>query len=419
MHDDAPATARVAGRHAHRRRATQRHAGADRHADRARRHRRPGHAGLALSRRPRRPARRRRSRWRAAAAESSCRRSKCSASSRSDTRGLLGMADARRRARLRRTERRADARSALGAPEFRASGCARSSKRAVAARRYRAPCSDAMPVTCTSRSTSADGRALRNAARRAPGRRDLHPGALHRAVVLPVAARRLAAPVLEPGAERVVIFHLITEGECFVELDDERPGAPHRRRRRALSARRRASHDVRAGPAACARHAAWTESWRAARASFLRRRRRADAPRVRLSRLRCPPRADAARRAAVACVRVNVRGSNAGVWLEASVRYALAEARSPRPGGAGVLAKLVRGAVHRSAAPVHERAGRGPHRLARRRRRSHRRRRVERAAQAAGARLDARGAGARVAAPRDRCSPSASSTSSAARRCST
>jgi AraC-like DNA-binding protein len=28
------------------------------------------------------------------------------------------------------------------------------------------------------------------------------------------------------------------------------------------------------------------------------------------------------------------------MWLEASVQYALAEARSPRPGGAGVLAKL-------------------------------------------------------------------------------
>jgi AraC-like DNA-binding protein len=39
-------------------------------------------------------------------------------------------------------------------------------------------------------------------------------------------------------------------------------------------------------------------------------------------------------------LRVNVRGSNAGTWLEASVRYALAESRSPRPGGAGVLAKL-------------------------------------------------------------------------------
>jgi organic hydroperoxide reductase OsmC/OhrA len=39
-------------------------------------------------------------------------------------------------------------------------------------------------------------------------------------------------------------------------------------------------------------------------------------------------------------VKVNVRGSSAGVWLESSVRYALAEARSPRPGGASVLAKL-------------------------------------------------------------------------------
>lgn len=41
-----------------------------------------------------------------------------------------------------------------------------------------------------------------------------------------------------------------------------------------------------------------------------------------------------------AIVRVNVRGSDAGLWLESSVRYALTEARSPRPGGEGVLAKL-------------------------------------------------------------------------------
>jgi hypothetical protein len=39
-------------------------------------------------------------------------------------------------------------------------------------------------------------------------------------------------------------------------------------------------------------------------------------------------------------VKVGVRGSNAGMWLEASLRYALVEARSPRPGGQGVLAKL-------------------------------------------------------------------------------
>ncbi len=32
-----------------------------------------------------------------------------------------------------------------------------------------------------------------------------------------------AAPLLELGAQRVVIFHLITEGECYVELGNEPP----------------------------------------------------------------------------------------------------------------------------------------------------------------------------------------------------
>jgi hypothetical protein len=32
-----------------------------------------------------------------------------------------------------------------------------------------------------------------------------------------------AAPFLEPTAERVIIFHLITEGECWVELGDQPP----------------------------------------------------------------------------------------------------------------------------------------------------------------------------------------------------
>ena len=32
-----------------------------------------------------------------------------------------------------------------------------------------------------------------------------------------------AAPYLEPNAERVVIFYLITDGKCFVELDGQLP----------------------------------------------------------------------------------------------------------------------------------------------------------------------------------------------------
>lgn len=147
------------------------------------------------------------------------------------------------------------------------------------------------------------------------------------------------APLLEPGAERVVIFHLVTEGECCVELENQPPlrlsagdvvlfpqGDAHRmasepglsppsggRLNAVLSRRPRqlvyggggATTRIVCGYLAC------------------------DARLARMLLAGLPP-----------VVRVNVRGSNAGMWLEASVRYALAEARSPRPGGAGVLAKL-------------------------------------------------------------------------------
>jgi AraC-like DNA-binding protein len=146
-------------------------------------------------------------------------------------------------------------------------------------------------------------------------------------------------PVLEPGAERVVIFHLITEGECFVELDDEPPVhliagdvvvfpqghahrmtsklglAPVRGTRLEEVLARRARHIVYGGGGPATRIVCGYLACDARLAELLL----AGLPRV---------------------LRVNVRGSNAGTWLEASVRYALAESRSPRPGGAGVLAKL-------------------------------------------------------------------------------
>jgi AraC-like DNA-binding protein len=148
-----------------------------------------------------------------------------------------------------------------------------------------------------------------------------------------------AAKLLEPGAERVVIFHLITEGECYVELEREPPlrliagdvvvfpeghehlmtskpglppakGAPladvlSRRPRQLAYGGGGATTRLVCGYLAC------------------------DARLARMLLAGLPP-----------VVKVNVRGSNAGAWLEASVRYALAEARSPRPGGEGVLAKL-------------------------------------------------------------------------------
>ena len=117
-------------------------------------------------------------------------------------------------------------------------------------------------------------------------------------------------------------------------------------------------------------------------------------------------------------VRVNVRGSNAGIWLEASVRYALAEARSPRPGGAGVLAKLSEVLFIEVLRLYMNEQGEG---------------RTGWLAgvgdRIVGAALNALHAGRRTPGrsrswrakrrPRARCSPSASSTWSAARRCST
>lgn len=148
-----------------------------------------------------------------------------------------------------------------------------------------------------------------------------------------------AAPHLEPGAERVVIFHLITEGECHVELD----GAPPSR----LSA-----GDVVIFPQGHAHRMGSQPGLPPATGAPLERvlarrpRQLAYGGGGAITRLVCGYLACDARLAVMLfaglppLVRVNVRGSSAGAWLEASVRYALAEARSPRAGGAGVLAKL-------------------------------------------------------------------------------
>jgi AraC-like DNA-binding protein len=149
-----------------------------------------------------------------------------------------------------------------------------------------------------------------------------------------------AAPFLEPTAERVVIFHLVTEGECYVELGEEPPlhliagdaiifplGDAHRMTSRPGLAP--ASGGARLDAVLSRRPRQLDYGGGGATTRLVCGYLACDARLARLLLAGLPP-----------MVRVNVRGSNAGAWLEASVRYALAEARSPRPGGAGVLAKL-------------------------------------------------------------------------------
>src|SRR6187401_1590000 len=149
-----------------------------------------------------------------------------------------------------------------------------------------------------------------------------------------------AAAVLEPTAERIVIFHLITEGECFVEIGNDAPvrliagdailfpqGHAHRMTSQPGLAPAPGRRDLGEMFARRPRQIAYGGGGATTRlvCGYLA----CDARLAKMLLAGLPP-----------LVRVNVRGSNAGIWLEASVRYALAEARLPRPGGAGVLAKL-------------------------------------------------------------------------------
>jgi AraC-like DNA-binding protein len=149
-----------------------------------------------------------------------------------------------------------------------------------------------------------------------------------------------AAPLLEPGAERVVIFHLITEGECYVEMAGEAPlrlcaGD-------AVIFPQGDAHRMTSAPGLPpATGGARLDAVLARRPRQLAYGGGGATTRLVCGYLACDARLARMLLAGLpSVVRVNVRGSNAGVWLEASLRYALAEARSPRPGGAGVLAKL-------------------------------------------------------------------------------
>jgi AraC-like DNA-binding protein len=148
-----------------------------------------------------------------------------------------------------------------------------------------------------------------------------------------------AAPLLEPGAERVVIFHLITEGECYVEIDGE-PAVPLTAGDVVIFPQGHA-HRMCSRPGLAPAKGARLEEVLARRPRQLAYGGGGPSTRLVCGYLACDARLARMLLAGLpSMVRVNVRGSNAGIWLEASVRYALAEARSPRPGGAGVLAKL-------------------------------------------------------------------------------
>ena len=181
----------LGGRHARRGEPRQRHADGDRHADAssaaaARTSRR---AGCSAPDSP--PAPPPASRWARPPQGIELASLEVRATSRSDIARPARHGGCRRRAGARGTARRAARR-----PHRARTGSSRARLRALVEESYRcspmsAAVRDAVPVDSADRSRRPrDGRAVGNPARRAPGRRDLHPGAVHRALVLPVARAR-------------------------------------------------------------------------------------------------------------------------------------------------------------------------------------------------------------------------------------
>ena len=147
------------------------------------------------------------------------------------------------------------------------------------------------------------------------------------------------APLVEPTSERLVIFHLIIEGECWIELSTgERvrlqagdvallpQSHPH------LMASAPGLPALPSGElAALISHQPQlvTSGGGGATTALVCGFMTCETGLGRMLLTGLPP-----------VVKAALGGTDAWSWLEASVGYALAEARTGRPGGAGILAKL-------------------------------------------------------------------------------
>ena len=130
-----------------------------------------------------------------------------------------------------------------------------------------------------------------------------------------------AAPLLEPGAERVVIFHLITEGECYVELADEPP--VHLRGGDVVVFPQGDAHVMSSAPNIPPGRGARLEQVLARRPRQLVYGGGGETTRLVCGYLACDLRLAKMLFAGLpSLLKVNVRGSSAGAWLEASDRRA-------------------------------------------------------------------------------------------------
>ncbi|MBA2672511.1 AraC family transcriptional regulator [Ramlibacter sp.] len=145
---------------------------------------------------------------------------------------------------------------------------------------------------------------------------------------------------LQPGAERLMIFHLLIEGHCRMEVEGEPPMTldagdvivfPHGD-----------AHLMASAPGVAPAPAADLVALLRCGPREVRFGGGGETTRFICGFLSCDPRLCRPILTALPRVlTVGLRGPDKGpAWIELSIRYAMAEAAAARPGGAGVLAKL-------------------------------------------------------------------------------
>jgi AraC-like DNA-binding protein len=147
------------------------------------------------------------------------------------------------------------------------------------------------------------------------------------------------AQTLHPGAERLILYHFVADGSCEVAMEGQPPMQltagdiivfPHGDAHRMASEIAVAPGRPVDLPALLGR-----------RPRMLRFGGGGEATRFVCGYLECDPRLCRPILSALPRVlKISLRGEGGTDWLESSIRYAVAEAASPRPGGEGVLAKL-------------------------------------------------------------------------------
>lgn len=150
----------------------------------------------------------------------------------------------------------------------------------------------------------------------------------------------MVAKFLMPSAEHLVRYHLVTDGRCVIKPDGGVPAKlepgdivvlPHDE-----------SHLIGSDlhlPPASLEALAQRPSWK--QLPLVRYGGGGDTTTIVCGFLACDPRLCRPILSALPnLLKVNIRASQAGAWIENSVRYAADQAISPRPGGDALLAKL-------------------------------------------------------------------------------